>query len=129
MNWSSVSLNRAPRRLVVLVLAVLAAFTASVATAAVASAHVTVSSPDASAGGFGKLTFRVPNESDTASTVTVKIQIPPETPLASLSTQPEQGWTVTRTETDLKTPVQVEGQEVSAYTSVVEFRADADAGG
>jgi uncharacterized protein YcnI len=94
----------------------------------VASAHVTVSSPDASAGGFGKLTFRVPNESDTASTISVKIQIPPETPLASLSTQPVQGWTVTRTESDLATPVQVEGQDISSYTSVVEFRAAAGGG-
>ena len=32
-----------------------------------AAAHVTVSSQDAAPGGYGKLTFRVPNESDTAS--------------------------------------------------------------
>jgi uncharacterized protein YcnI len=111
-------------------LGVLAAVLVTVLAAGigVAAAHVSVSSPDASAGGFGKLTFRVPNESDTASTISVKIQIPPETPLASLSTLPVQGWTVTRTESDLETPVQVEGQEISSYTSVVEFRAD-DGGG
>ena len=33
-----------------------------------ASAHVTVSSPDAKPGGYAKLVFRVPSESDTAST-------------------------------------------------------------
>ena len=46
----------------------------------VASAHVTVSSPDAAAGGYGKLTFRVPNESDAASTVGLRIQFPDDTP-------------------------------------------------
>jgi periplasmic copper chaperone A len=94
----------------------------------VAAAHVSVSSPDASPGSFGKVTFRVPNESDTASTISVKIQIPAETPLASLSTLPVQGWTVTRTESDLENPVDVHGQEITSYTSVVEFRAE-DGGG
>ena len=82
------SLPRALRHLVVLVLATLTALAASVTVAAVASAHVTVSSADAAAGGFGKLTFRVPNESDTASTVSIRIQIPEEAALASLRAQP-----------------------------------------
>ena len=116
-------LNRAPRRLALLVLAVLAAFVASVASAAVASAHVSVSSTDAAAGGFGKLTFRVPNESDTASTVTVRIQIPEEAALAFLSVQPVPGWTVTLTRSDLAQPVESEGESVTSYVSVVEFRA------
>ena len=34
-----------------------------------ASAHVHVEADDATAGGFTVLTFRVPNESDTAGTV------------------------------------------------------------
>ena len=122
------SLNRAPRRLAVLVLAVLAAFAASVATAGVASAHVSVSSTDAAAGGFGKLTFRVPNESDTASTVQVRIQIPEEAALAFLSVQPVAGWTVTMTRSDLSAPVESEGESVTSYVSVVEFRAAAGGG-
>ena len=122
------SLKRAPRRLAVLVLTVLAAFAASVATAAVASAHVSVSSTDAAAGGFGKLTFRVPNESDTASTVKVRIQIPEEAAMAFLSVQPVPGWTVTLTRSDLAQPVESEGESVTSYVSVVEFRA-ADGGG
>jgi uncharacterized protein YcnI len=109
------------------VLAVLLA-TFLAAGVGVAAAHVTVSSSDAAAGGFGKLTFRVPNESDTASTISVRIQIPPETPLAALSTQSVPGWTVIRTQTDLETPVEVHGQQITTYTSVVEFRAE-DGGG
>lgn len=122
------SLLRVPRRLAVVVLAVLAALAASVATAAVASAHVSVSSADAAAGGFGKLTFRVPNESDTASTVAVRIQIPQEAALASLRARPVPGWTVTLTETDLEEPIESHGQEISSYVSVVEFRAEAGGG-
>jgi uncharacterized protein YcnI len=128
MNRSPVSLPRALRRLAVLVLATLTALAASVTVAAVASAHVTVSSADAAAGGFGKLTFRVPNESDTASTVSIRIQIPEDAALASLRAQPVPGWTVTLTTSDLEQPIESHGQEISSYVSVVEFRA-ADGGG
>jgi periplasmic copper chaperone A len=116
------------RRLVVLVLATLTALAASVAVATVASAHVTVSSADAAPGGYGKLTFRVPNESDTASTVSLRIQIPQEAAMASLRVQPVAGWTATLTESDLEEPLDNHGQQISTYVSVVEFRA-VDGGG
>ena len=122
------SLPRAVRRLVVLALATLAALAASVVVATVASAHVTVSSADAAPGSFGKLTFRVPNESDTASTVSLRIQIPQEAAMASLRVQPVAGWTATLTESDLEEPLENHGQEISTYVSVVEFRA-VDGGG
>ena len=47
-----------------------------VLTAVPAAAHVTVSSPDAAPGGFGKLVVRVPNESDTASTTKLPSRAP-----------------------------------------------------
>ncbi|OMQ14093.1 nuclear export factor GLE1, partial [Modestobacter sp. VKM Ac-2676] len=93
-----------------------------------ASAHVTVSSPDAEPGGYGKLTFRVPNESDTASTVGLRIQVPPEAPLASLRAQPVPGWTITFTRSEIDPPVEVHGTEVDEAVSVVEFRAVNGAG-
>jgi uncharacterized protein YcnI len=123
MNRSSVSLPRVLRRLGVVVLAALTALAASITVAAVASAHVTVSSQDAAPGGYGKLTFRVPNESDAAFTVGLRIQIPEAAALASLSTQPLPGWTATLTTTDLEQPIESHGQEISSYVSVVEFRA------
>ena len=121
-------MSRPLRRLSAVALALLAALAASVATAAVASAHVSVSSDDAAPGGFGKVTFRVPNESDTASTVALRIQIPEEAALAYLSVQPVPGWTVTMTRADLAEPVEAEGQEITSYVSVVEFRAEAGGG-
>ncbi len=118
-----------PRPLARVAVVLLAALTAIVASAGLASAHVTVSSPDASAGGFGKLVFRVPNESDAASTVKVRIQIPTDTPLASLRTQPIPGWTATTTKLRLDPPVtDDDGNEITEAISVVEFTATAGAG-
>jgi periplasmic copper chaperone A len=124
----STSLPRPLLRLGVVVLALLAALTAAVAGAGVASAHVSVSSADAAPGGYGKLTFRVPNESDTASTVALRISIPEEAAMASLRAQPVPGWTTTMTTSDLKTPLDNHGEQVTSYVSVVEFRAE-DGGG
>ncbi|MGY1608690.1 YcnI family copper-binding membrane protein [Geodermatophilus sp. SYSU D00700] len=119
---------RPPARAVVVLTALLAALVASVVVATGASAHVTVSSDDAAAGGYGKLTFRVPNESDTASTVALRISIPEEQAMASLRVQPLPGWTVTTTSSQLAEPVEVHGQPISDYVSVVEFRADPGGG-
>ncbi|TFV78301.1 DUF1775 domain-containing protein [Blastococcus sp. CT_GayMR19] len=125
MNWSSVSLPRPVSRLAV----VLALATGVVAVGGgAASAHVTVASSDAAPGGFGKLTFRVPNESDTANTVSLRIQIPEEAAMASLRVQPLPGWTATTTTAELTEPLEAHGEEISSYVSVVEFRA-ADGGG
>lgn len=101
---------------------------ALVAAPAVASAHVTVSSADAAPGGYGKLTFRVPNESDTASTVALRIQIPEDAAMASLRAQPVPGWTVTLTTAELAEPLESHGSEVTEYVSVVEYRADEGGG-
>jgi uncharacterized protein YcnI len=117
-----------PRPVARLGVVLLTAFTALAASATVASAHVTVSSPDAAPGGYGKLTFRVPNESDTASTVGLRIQIPQDAAMASLRAQPVPGWTVALTTSDLAEPLEAHGREISSYVSVVEFRAE-DGGG
>ena len=118
------SLPRPLARLAVLCAAVLTALAASLVLAGSASAHVTVSSQDAAPGGYGKITFRVPNESDSASTVALRIQVPPEAAMASLRTQPVPGWTAILTTSDLEEPLQVHGEEIRSYVSVVEFRAD-----
>jgi uncharacterized protein YcnI len=125
MNWSSVSLPRPVSRLAL----VTALATGLVALGGgTASAHVSVASSDATPGGFGKMTFRVPNESDTASTVSLRIQIPEEAAMASLRVQPVAGWTATTTTAELDEPLEAHGQEISTYVSVVEFRAE-DGGG
>jgi uncharacterized protein YcnI len=119
------SLLRPARRLGVVLLA---ALTVLVVGGGVASAHVSVSSADAAPGGYGKVTFRVPNESDAASTIGVRIQLPTDTPLTSVRAQPVAGWTVVLTRSQLPEPVRVNGDEVDQAVSVVEYRADAGGG-
>ena len=98
------------------------------AGAGVASAHVTASSSDAAQGGEGKVTFSVPDESDTASTVTIKIALPTKTPIASVSVLPVPGWSVKTTKVPLNPPVTTDdGDTITQTVSVVEF--DAAAGG
>jgi uncharacterized protein YcnI len=118
--------RRAVRRLVV-VGAALAALL--IAGTGIASAHVTVSSPHAEAGGFGTVVFTVPNESDTASTVRLRIQMPPKTPFSQVLAQPVPGWTITTTTENLANPIKTDdGGTVTSAVSVVEFQAAAGGG-
>lgn len=65
------------------------AATAALAGVGVADAHVTVSSTTATQGGYGLVTLLVPNESDTAATTSVSIEVPR---LKSLRTEAMPGW-------------------------------------
>ena len=100
-------------------LTVVGAAVATVAlTALPALAHVTVSSPGATQGGFGVVTFRVPTESDTASTTGLKDQ-----PLAFVSVKPKPGWTYEVTTAKLPTPATSHGVSITETTSVIEWKA------
>ena len=90
-----------------------------------ASAHVTATPNRASAGSWTYVTFRVPNESSTASTVKLDIHLPSDTPFTSVSYQPTAGWTGTATKTTLPKPITVEGNTISEATTEVTFTADA----
>jgi uncharacterized protein YcnI len=122
----SLDLPRPLSRLGVVAAALVACAALFAVGAGAASAHVTVSSADAAPGGYGKVTFRVPNESDAASTVGLRIQLPTDSPLTSLRAQPVPGWTVTLTTTDL--PADQQDGEATSAVSVVEYRADAGGG-
>lgn len=89
-----------------------------------ASAHVTISTNTAAAGSYSIVTFKVPNESETAGTNKVEISLPADTPFASVSYVPVPGWTAELVETTLPEPVAVGESEITdAVTSVV-FTAD-----
>ncbi|SDG07115.1 Uncharacterized protein YcnI [Blastococcus aurantiacus] len=118
-------LPRATRMLTVSLAAITAALTVG---GGVASAHIGVSSADAAPGGFGEVTFRVPNESDTASTTTLRVQISRDTPLASLRTKPIPGWTATLTRSSIDPPVDVHGTEVSEAVTEITWTAEPGAG-
>jgi len=98
------------------------------ALAAPASAHVTVNSPGATQGGYAVITFRVPTESDTASTTGLKVQLPTETPFASVSVQPHPGWSFTTKTTKLASPIKTDdGDEISQAVSEIDWTADSAA--
>ena len=58
-----------------------------------ASAHVTVAPASTSENGYSQLTFSVPNESETAATNKVEVQLPTEQPFTSVRVKPMAGWT------------------------------------
>lgn len=78
-----------------------------------ASAHVQVHADSTTAGSFSALTFRVPTESDTASTVKVEVSLPQDQPLLSVSTKPVPGWTARVVETPLPKSVTREGATIT----------------
>ncbi|HEY9293207.1 MAG TPA: YcnI family protein [Microlunatus sp.] len=105
--------------------AVIIALAVSFIAAAPASAHVRVSSTEAVRGGYGVLTFRVPTESDTASTTELIITLPSDTPITSVSTQPVTGWTATRTVKKLTQPIKTDDGEIDSYVAKLTWKADA----
>ncbi|TSD93455.1 YcnI family protein [Skermania sp. ID1734] len=65
----------------------------------IAAAHVTVDAPGATQGGYTVLTFKVPTESETASTTKLSVELPD---LSSARTEPLAGWTSVVTRNDKK---------------------------
>lgn len=90
----------------------------------IAAAHVSVHADDAVQGGTAEIAFRVPTESDTASTTTVLVAFPADTPIATVAVLPVPGWTASTTRTALPAPVAAgHGHEVSEVVSQIEWRA------
>src|SRR5215212_4080530 len=113
-------------------LTVAGAFTAALVglSAVPALAHVSVSSTDAAQGGFGVITFGVLNESSTTTTTKVTVQLPPASPIASVSVKALPGWTHKETTTKLATPIRNdEGEEITDAVSTVEWTANSAADG
>ncbi|MFE0325438.1 YcnI family protein [Streptomyces sp. NPDC058960] len=94
---------------------------AGVLTAAGAAfAHVTVH-PESYAKGAtdGVLTFRVPNEEDTAATTKVQVFLPTEHPILGVLVSPQDGWTAQVTTTKLKTPVKTDDGTITDAVSQI----------
>ncbi len=90
-----------------------------------ASAHVTVSSPDAKPGGYAKLVFRVPSESDTASTTKLVVTLPKDRPFTSVGAQVKDGWKVVKTTEKLPSPVKVGDVTLTEAITTVTWTAAA----
>ncbi|MFE9202838.1 YcnI family protein [Micromonospora sp. NPDC007230] len=88
-----------------------------------AFAHVTVNPGTATQGGYAALTFRVPTESDDASTTKIEVQFPTESPLASLSVKPHPGWSYEITKKKLATPIEAHGAQISEVIDKITWTA------
>ena len=99
----------------------------TLAIAAPAAAHVTVSSGDATQGGYSTVTFKVPNESDEASTTKLEVNLPADAPVASVSVRPVPGWTAVAEKSKLATPLEAHGTQITEAVSKITWTASADA--
>ncbi|HET8588993.1 MAG TPA: YcnI family protein [Nakamurella sp.] len=113
--------RRAGSRLAALALAVALLLAAG---AGVASAHVTVNPNSVTAGSYAKLTFRVPTESATASTVSLQVTLPADHPFPSVSVMQLPGWTAKVTKTELDAPVTEGDFKLTEAVTSITWTAD-----
>src|ERR1700722_997113 len=91
-------------------------------------AHVTVNAPGATQGGSDQIiNFRVPTESDTASTTGLKVQLPTDTPIASVLVQPISGWSFVETTVKLANPIVTDDGDITEAVSEIDWKADSPA--
>lgn len=95
-----------------------------VALAGPAMAHVTVNPDEAEQGGYAKLTFRVPNESDTAGTIKLRVTFPADTPVPSMRTKPLPGWKAVVVKKKLDKPVKGKDFDITEAVSTITWTAD-----
>lgn len=105
-------------------LTALGATAALLALAAPALAHVTVIAPGATSGGSDQeITFRVPVEAN-VDTVGLTVQMPTDTPIASVLVEPVPGWTHTQTTAKLAKPITTDDGTIAAAVSTITWKAD-----
>ena len=96
---------------------------ALVLAAGTAAAHVTVNPSEETQGEYAKLAFRVPNESDTASTVKVKVLFPKDSPFASARVKPHPGWEAKVLTSKLAEPVTTDDFTLDKAVSSITWTA------
>ena len=91
--------------------------------AGLAAAHVTITSPGATQGDEGVITFRVPTEKDVATTKVVVV-MPTDTPLTDVLVSPKAGWNYSLTMAAPAKPLtNEEGNPVTQIVSRVTWTA------
>ncbi|AYF96993.1 YcnI family copper-binding membrane protein [Protaetiibacter intestinalis] len=121
-------MSRTTRRGVGALVAVAAASALALAAPLSASAHVSLEENTAEPGSYALLTFKVPNESETAETVSLTLTLPADTPFTSVRTVPVPGWTAELVRETLPEPVTVGDTEITEAVTRIVWTADADAG-
>lgn len=120
-------MSKSPRALARLISTGVAAAALVVVPAIGASAHVRVVPESTAAGSWTALTFRVPTESETASTTGLAVELPTATPFLHVSVRPVPGWSASVEEGDLPEPVEIDGTTVTRAPLRVVWTATGDA--
>jgi len=90
--------------------------------AAPAAAHVHVDG-DAEPGARATVSFRVPTESDTASTTSLVVTLPLDTPITSVRPKSMPGWDIEVTHVDLDSPVVVGDLTITSAVGTIAWTA------
>lgn len=88
-----------------------------------AAAHVRVTADSTQPGSYSALTFRVPNEDDRASTTRLSVELPQDTPFASVRSRPVPGWRAELVTAPLPAPVEVNGATLTKAVRTVTWTA------
>jgi uncharacterized protein YcnI len=99
----------------------LAVILVSLVVPASASAHVTIKPDGLPAGGYTRIDVRVPNESDTASTDKVEVQMPDG--FAAASYEPVPGWETVVKTSKLDEPVETVDGEITEQVDTISWTA------
>lgn len=94
------------------------------AAAAPVSASVSVRADNPVVGGFTKLTFRAPSESNKNATTGLEITIPQHPPVLFVRLRPHPGWKVTTKRKKLDTPQTFDGEKVDSLVTEIILTAD-----
>jgi uncharacterized protein YcnI len=97
----------------------------AIAVPLAASAHVTITPYGADPGSYAVITFKVPNESSTATTTKLEVDIPTGTPFASVSYVPVPGWSTDLVSETLPKPITIDHNQLTTAVTRVVWTADA----
>ncbi len=87
-------------------------------------AHVEIDPGTATQGEEAALSFRVPSESDSASTTKVQVYLPTDHPLPAASVRPHPGWHVAVQTRKLDQPMTTDDGQVTEAVSRITWTAD-----
>jgi uncharacterized protein YcnI len=105
--------------------AIAAGVVIALASPLAASAHVTINPNQATPGSYTVITVKVPNESESATTNRLEVELPTDTPFTSVRYVPVAGWTVQLVRETLPSPVMVGESEITEAVTSVIWTADA----
>ena len=100
----------------------------SSAVAAPASAHVTVNPRKAMQGGYAPARVPGAERERHRGTVKLEVHLPENAPVASVSTMPVPGWTVTIEKRKLDQPIEVHGSQITEVVSKITWTANGGRG-